>query len=166
MSPFNCAHEIEVKQLLERGQWPQASTQEQRTHVEGCRVCSELVLVGQALAMSRTSAMALPTLPAAGGLWWRAQLRRRNEALARMERPILGAEVFALIVVLLAAVCGAAWQLRRGIDFAAWLRDLHLGTLWPASLASFDGAWGFLVPVLAALAVVSGVVVYFASEKL
>jgi hypothetical protein len=166
MSPLGCTREKEVKTLLERGQWPRACAEELRAHVEGCRVCSELVLVQGALAEARTSAMALPALPPAGGLWWRAQLRRRNEAIARIGKPLLGAEIFAVLIVALVAVCGVVWQLRRGIDLAEWLRALHLDTLWPASLASFDGGWWFLVPVLATLAVVSGVVVYFASEKL
>jgi hypothetical protein len=165
MSPFGCAREKEVKTLLERGQWPQVCPDELRAHVEGCRVCAELVLVQGMLAEARTSAMALPVLPPAGGLWWRAQLRRRNEAIARISKPILGAEIFAFVIVALVAVCGVSWELRRGIEPTAWLQELHLDTLWPASLASFDGGWWFLVPVLATLAVVSGVVVYFASEK-
>ena len=165
MTPFTCAREKEVKSLMERGLGPELWANEMRAHVEGCRACSELVLVQGAVAEARTSAMALPVLPPAGGLWWRAQLRRRNQAMARIANPILGAEIFAVLIVTLGAVCGVGWELRRGIEPAAWLRALHLDTLWPASLASFDGAWGFLVPVLAALAVVSGVVGYFASEK-
>jgi hypothetical protein len=165
MSPFGCTREKDVKALLERGQWPQTCAEELRAHVNGCRLCSELILVRAALAEARTSAMALPALPPAGGLWWRAQLRRRNEAIARIARPILGAEIFAVLIITLVAACGVAWELRRGVEPAAWLMELHLDTLWPSSLASFDGAWGFLVPMLAALAVVSGVVVYFASEK-
>ena len=165
MSPFSCAREKEVKQRLERGQWPHACSGELRAHVEGCRLCGELVLVQGALAQARTSAMALPTLPPAGGLWWRAQLRRRNESLARIGKPILGAEIFAVLIVASAAVCGVAWQLHQGVALAGRLSQLHLDILWPASLAGFGGGWWFLVPVLAALAVVSGVVGYFASEK-
>lgn len=169
MSPFGCVREREVAALLERGQWPHACPHDLCTHIESCRVCSDLVLVRRSFQQARATAIAEPTLPSAGAIWWRAQLRRRNEALTRISRPILGAEIFAVVILSLAAVCGLLWRLSRGFDLSAslgsWLTSLHLSALWPASLTSFAGGLSFVVPVLAALAVVSGLVVYFASEK-
>jgi hypothetical protein len=170
MSPFSCAREAELLALLDRGQWPQACAAELRAHVEGCRVCSEVVLAKQAFQAERASAMAAPNLPTASALWWRAQLRRRNAAVERVGRPILGAQIFAMVLVLLLAAAGLAWQLRRGVHPAAlnptvWIEGLHFDALWSASLGSFVGSFGFIMPVLAMLVLVSGVVVYFASEK-
>jgi hypothetical protein len=67
------------------------------------------------------------------------------------------------------AVGGLAWQVRRGFGLLAWIealpRALHFDALWPTSLGGFEGNFWYVVPVLATLALVGGVVVYFASEK-
>lgn len=109
----------------------------------------------------RAATLPVPALPSAGALWWRAQLRRRNADLARINRPILGAQIFATVLTLLLAGASLAWELRRGLHLAAWLQALHIEALWPASF----GNLAFLVPLLGMLVLVSGVVVYFASEK-
>ncbi len=174
MSPFNCAREREVSELLELGQWPHASPRDLRDHVQGCRMCGELVTVKGSLQQDRLHAMAQPILPSSSAIWWRAQLRRRNEAVARISRPILGAEIFALVIASVVAVCGIGWFLQRGIlltawrglDLGDWIDGLHLDALRPASLTSIEsGSLGLIVALLAALAVLSGLVVYFASEK-
>jgi hypothetical protein len=165
MSLLGCTREKDVAALLDCGQWPHAAPAEVRAHVERCGSCSELVLARQAFGQARAAAMDLPVLPSASALWWRAQLRKRNEAIERIARPIVGAEIFAFAVVVLVAVCGVAWQLRRGTDVAGWLGALHLESLWPGALGNFQSSWSFVVPLLAALAIVSGLVVYFASEK-
>jgi hypothetical protein len=168
MNPFACAREKEVADLLHRGHWPKACAPELRAHVDGCRTCSDLVLVTQAFQAARTHAAA-PRLDSAGALWWRAQLRRRYADLERIGRPILGAQIFALAVTLVVAVGVLAWQTRRGFHITSWIEDLpgalHLGALLPTSLPTFTGSFWFVVPVLATLALVSGVVVYLASEK-
>lgn len=161
MSPFTCARESELTALLDRGQWPLAASADLSAHVAGCRTCAELAQVRQALQAARAASLALPALPSAGALWWRAQLRRRNADLVRINRPILGAQIFATVLTLLLATAALAWELRRGLHPAAWLQALHLEALWPASF----GSLGFLMPLLAMLVLVSGVVVYFASEK-
>ncbi len=48
MSPFSCAREQEVTELLHQGYWPDACPAELRGHVEACRICSDLVVVAQA----------------------------------------------------------------------------------------------------------------------
>jgi len=169
MSPFGCAREREVAELVESGQWPLAAAKDVRDHVAGCRLCGDLVLVKQALGRARAETMAQPVLPSASALWWRAQLRKRNEALDKIGRPILGAEIFA-VALLLVALCGLGWELRRGIDLrgwslGGWFGALRLESLWPATWMSFEGSLWLVVPMVAALAVVSGVVVYFVSEK-
>ncbi len=168
MTPFTCAREKEVAQLLHRGHWPQASAAELRDHVAACRTCSDLVLVTQAFQGAKATAAA-PHLPSAGAIWWRAQLRRRNADIERISRPILGAQIFAFAITIVVAGMLLAWQLRRGVHIAAWLQDtahsLNFSALVPSALPHFDSGLWLLFPVLATLALVSGVVVYFASEK-
>jgi hypothetical protein len=163
MSPFFCVREKELLVLVDRGQWPLAAPAELRDHVAGCRCCSELVSVKRAFEASRAAAM--PALPSAGSVWWRAQIRRRHADLERIGRPLLGAQIFALALFLALAAGGLVWQARRGLHPAAWFQALHLDWFWSASIASFTGGFGMVVAVLAMLALVSGVVVYFASER-
>ena len=98
MSPFSCAREREVTELLDRGYWPEACPADLRGHVEACRVCSDLVLVSQAFQAAHKQSPALPHLESAGALWWRAQLRRRNAAIEKVGGRFLGAQIFALVI--------------------------------------------------------------------
>jgi hypothetical protein len=170
---FNsCSSEKEVAELIARGQWPQASTPELRAHASACRACGELILVTSAFQRARTQAASAAKLSSPGALWWRAQLRRRNAAVERVGKPILGAQIFALAIYLFAAVAFIVSQARHGLNWLSWaaqlpqLSSLHLEALWPAGL--FNPGWGLLVlliPALATLALLGGVVVYLASEK-
>ncbi len=164
-----CPREPEVAELLGRGQWPQACSEELRAHVTSCGACRELVLVRQAFGNERAKAAGEARLESPGVLWWRAQLRRRNAAIERIGRPLLGAQVFAWAVCLAAAALYVLWQARRGFDWLAWLgelpRALHLGALVPDSLGT--SGWGIWVgvSVAAMVALMGGVIVYLGSEK-
>ena len=166
MSPFTCAREREVTELLHRGYWPEACPDELRAHVEACRMCSDLVAVRTALQTARQQTMQLPHLESPGAIWWRAQLRRRNEAIERVGRPILGAQIFALAISVVVGVAVLAWQ---GNALKAWFADLpralHLDALVPAAMSQSGGLASILLPVLATVALLSGVVVYLATEK-
>jgi hypothetical protein len=166
-----CSREKEVAALLARGHWPLACTSELRAHLIACRSCAELVLLTQAFQSARASAAAQPNLPSPSQLWWRAQLRRRNEAVERIGKPILGAQIFALSVSLVFAVGFLASQATQGIAWLSWLEAiphasaLHLEALMPTDL--FNSGWSLmvLIPVLATFALLGGVAVYLASEK-
>ena len=166
MSPFTCTREREVTELLHQGFWPDACPAELRSHVETCRFCSDLVLVTQALQASRKQTLDMPRLESPGALWWRAQLRRRNAAIETMGRPILGAQIFALILTI-AVVAGAlVW---KGSLVKAWIQDLpgalHLDALLPSSFSQSSEMGWIVVPALLMVALLSGVVVYLATEK-
>jgi hypothetical protein len=178
----SCTREKEVKELLELGQWPVAAetAPELRAHVSSCRSCGELVLVTSAFQTARIEAAGAAKLGSPGVLWWRAQLRRRNEAVERIGRPILGAQIFALAVNLVLAVAFVVWQARHGIAWLTRLEQLpqsatlHLDSQWFDTLspsALFGAGWHSLltpmvvIPAAATLALLGGVVVYLASEK-
>jgi hypothetical protein len=166
-----CPHEAEISQLLQLGHWPQSCTPELRAHVAGCRACGDLVLVTTAFRGVRTESMNSVQLPPPGVLWWRAQLRRRNAAVERIQKPILGAQIFAFAITLLIATGIVAWQVRDGWNWMKWLESVAQSqvfrweVLWPfASAKSVAGFLG-LIPALALLALASGVVLYLGSEK-
>ena len=162
----SCPRERELGEALDRGQWPQACSHELRMHVPGCRSCRELVLVRQAFGRERMSAAGEARLEAPGVLWWRAQLRRRNAAIERIGRPLLGAQIFALAMCFAAAVFYVLWQTRRGFDWLAWLgglpRAFHLGALVPASRGSSPLEIWVGVSMAVMLALMGGVILYLA----
>jgi len=171
MSLSPCSHEKEVAALLARGGWPDACEPELRTHISACRACGDLVLVTETFQRARAEAAGAANLGSPGALWWRAQLRRRNAAVKRVGRPLLGAQIFALSILLFLAGGFLVSQARPGLHGLAWLEELpqphalHLEILWPAAL--FDSGWSLmaLISALATLALLGGVALYLASEK-
>jgi len=176
MNLRTCPREPEIKTLIERGQWPQAGPPELHTHVSACKSCREFVLVIAAFQRARSQAVATAKLGSSGLLWWRAQLRRRNAAVERISRPILSAQIFALAFNIVIAVVVAIWQARHGLSWLTWLEQLPhnfasqwFSTLIPSGLFE-NGAGEFPGPLMlgavaSAVALVGGLVVYFASEK-
>lgn len=166
-----CVHEKELAALLALGHYPHACPPELRAHVELCRSCADLILVTRAFQTARAQTAAVANLASPGLLWWRAQLRRRNAAVERIGKPILGAQIFALAVNLLLVGGFIVSQATHGIQWLPWLeqlpqsQSLHFEVLWPSAL--FSAGWSFtvLIPVLATLALVGGVAVYLVSER-
>jgi hypothetical protein len=171
MTLRSCSQEAEVRRLLELGHWPQSCTPELRAHVDGCRACGDLVLVTTAFRGARTASVNAAQLPPPGVLWWRAQLQRRNAAVERIQKPMLGAQIFALAITLVIAAGFLAWQVRDGWNWMKWLQSLgqsqvfHWEVLWPFVSAKSAAGFVSLIPALALLALVSGVVLYLGSEK-
>jgi hypothetical protein len=172
-----CSYEKEVTELLARGQDPQSCTPELRAHFDACRSCADLILVTRAFQTARAQSAAAVNLQSPGVLWWRAQLRRRNAAVERIGKPILGAQIFALSVGILFAVGFLATQATEGLHWLSWFNGLswpsqqpqapalHLDFLRPAALFNSGLSLLVLIPILATVVLLGGVAVYFASEK-
>jgi hypothetical protein len=166
-----CPREKEVNDLLASGRWPHFSGEELRNHVRGCSACSDLVNVAAAFHGARSeTAAAMPQLGSPGALWWRAQLRRRNAAMERLNRPLLGAQIFALVITLLAAIGFFSFEAHHGIGWLDWLGELPqsasllLPDLSPSAL--FGSAWYWLLAAsAAALLLAAGVVALLATDK-
>ena len=79
---------------------------------------------------------------------------------------ILGAQIFALAISVVVGVAVLAWQ---GSTLIGWLQDLpralHLDALVPAALSQQGGMASIVLPVLATVALLGGVVAYLATEK-
>ncbi|MGB6975709.1 MAG: hypothetical protein WBD67_13580 [Terracidiphilus sp.] len=174
MTLRTCPRERELADHLACGHWPHACPADLQAHVPGCRSCADLLAVTLAFREARASSAASAQLQAPGVLWWRAQLRRRNAALRTIRKPILGAQLFAFSIALVAASLVLTTQAARGRQWLAWLADLpqafHLDSLIPtalipASLSAYSGALWLLVPVLATLAIVGGLFVCLGSDR-
>lgn len=164
-----CPREKEVKELVHRGQWPQACSPDLGAHLRICRSCADLALVTDSFQRARANATGPSPAISPGMLWWSAQLRRRDEAMKRIAKPILGAQLFALVINLLAVVGFVAWEATHGVEWLAWFQS-------PAPSSGFDlssllasavsgGHLLVLIPALATLALLGGVAVYLATER-
>jgi len=166
----DCGQEAEVKLLLERGAWPEAASAELRAHAAGCQSCSDLILLTDKFRAARTASVIAAPRISPGVLWWRAQLRRRNAAVEKIAKPILGAQIFALAITVLLVLGFAISQARSGWQWLAELpqaRAFHLETLLPAVAADgkMNSSLMYLLPGLGMILLLGGVVVYLASEK-
>ena len=163
-----CSFEKELQQALKDGHWPNGCAAELRAHVESCRDCSDLVLVTQTFCQARTQSAAEPLSDSPSLLWWRAQLRRRYSATETVTRPLTIAQTFALAINLLVASIFVAWNYHHGLRWATWWSELvPKRALQFLSSTSVRPDWNpvLLIPTLGALAVLSGLLVYLASEK-
>ena len=168
MTIRNCTHEKDVAELLKRGQWPALASVEMRAHVAECASCRDLTSVTHAFQRERVAASAQARLESPGVLWWRAQLRKRNAALKQVNRPLVAAQVFAVVLGLVAAMACLALASRSA---AGWLRPmaelpsaLHISAMLPETWQNTPAPWLVLL-MIAALAVTGGVFVYKASEE-
>jgi hypothetical protein len=158
---MGCGRTAEVQELLRLGHWPQAAGAELAEHVRGCRRCGEIVLVTQAFVSARAGAMSEARVEPPALVWWRAQLRRKHEAVQRVERP-MRAQMF----VVLAVVCvglGLAFRLSGGAN--AWRSWMSTGA--EAVVRSGVGSLGLglLVASAVALAMMAGLAVYLSMER-
>jgi hypothetical protein len=171
MTLLTCPREKEIAQLLALGQWPQAAPAELRAHLAACRSCADLVLVAPAFQSARASAIAAAPSLSPGLLLWRAKLRRRQAAIQRVSRPILGAHLFALCLCLAVAVAFAVTQATHSLNWLSWFDQLsqptsiNLRAFSPAALFDSPPSLLVLIPVLATLALLGGVAVYLASSE-
>ena len=164
MSLLSCARTEEIREVLMAGRWPSACAPELREHGQKCERCREFVRVTQALRSSRADAMEGKPLHSASLLWWRAQLRKRHDAMVRIETPMRRGQVFALVLTLCVAMAFVGQQVRA---HGAQLGRIAGGTGEPGW---FKSVWASLGPVplvvsAMMLALMSAVVVYLTVER-
>jgi hypothetical protein len=163
----SCSYEVDVAQVLKNGHWPEGCPPELRSHVEACARCRDLVLVTETLQGARNESMLAVPEASPSLLWWRAQLRRRNTASARLSRPIGIAQMFALFLNLTVGIVFVAWQYRHGLRWESWWSELastRVLSFWSLGSQGVSA----LVPAMSAVgmvAVLSGVVLYLVYKK-
>jgi len=145
-----CFREPDVVSAVQAGEWPARVEPALREHARTCPACAEVLAV--ALALQEEASEPGPVqLPTAAHVWWRAQIRARQDAAQAIERPISIVEGVAAAsgVGLAAAAITLGWS--------AVSAGLHnIGAL-PIALAVGGGA---------AMLVGLPVVLYFAlSDK-
>jgi len=168
-----CPREAEAQAVLRRGHWPDACDPELRQHVATCDRCSSRLLVLKTFQTVRAESMQAAHLGHPGLLWWRAQLRRRNEALERVRKPAITGQVFALCISVLTAVALLGSQIRKGVDWSSWLPGWlpAPSTLSPSDalslIESVKADWGpiLLLTGFGTAILLGAVVVYLAADR-
>ena len=122
MNTIECPRESDVLSMVVTGQWPARSPEELRRHVASCDVCAELAAAASAIDIeAETSRPLSREVPSAGTVWWRAQLRARQEAARDAIRPMTAAHTLGLAAIF--AVAGAVFG-ASAPWFQAGLRNL------------------------------------------
>jgi len=154
MPQVDCEFESAVLQALAQSRWPDGVDPSLRAHAMVCPVCSDVAAVAGAIGEARQEMRASPALPAAGHVWWRAQLRARREAADAAGRPITAAQVIALACAagLLGACFGASSSLFQSLlqRIAAAVQSVD----WKELLASAVALLAAHAALAAALALV------------
>jgi hypothetical protein len=110
----DCPREPDLIEAVTTGQWPDRSNADLRTHVTICEGCRDLASILLHLGDAWDSTRSEVRLPASGLVWWRAQMRARQEAADAAARPIA-------VVQTVAAVAGGALALSCLVALAPWL---------------------------------------------
>ena len=100
---MNCPREAEILRAIEARHWPDRCDDELRAHAGSCADCADLVHVATALTDDREDAVHAAHVPPSGAVWWRAQMRARQEA-ARAARRVISIVQTAAVLVALVAV--------------------------------------------------------------
>jgi len=135
-SDMSCACERDVLDLVAIGQWPSRADETLRAHVAACATCAEVAAVAAAVRewADETDNPQPVKVPDASVVWYRAQVRARQEATRRASRPVLVAQLVALVAVVIAAVwIGPELSLSVSMpDLSGW---------WPSLPGSEQFSW-------------------------
>jgi hypothetical protein len=157
---------VDVLDALQTSAWPEACGTDVREHVEACPGCAELVEVVLPLIDEHRTVTRDACVPAAGSVWWRAQLRARREASDTATRPIVVLQGVSL-------ACGAG-LVAAGLGFlvfafrrsAGWLatvvRAIDLPTVAWADIVSVGPVWMTVAVGVTLLMVLMPVAIYMA----
>ncbi len=95
MKNIECSREQELIDAVESRRWPDRIDSDLRSHVDECSFCADVVEVVSALHADRDAVMENVQIPAASVVWWRAELKARQEAAQVAARPITLVLAFA-----------------------------------------------------------------------
>lgn len=93
MRTIECSREQDVIDALTSGRWPERAPGELRQHVATCQICEDtLTVVGPIIAVHDSFATDA-RVPSSAVMWWRAQMRAKQEAAREAARPLNVAQV-------------------------------------------------------------------------
>ncbi|HLY62903.1 MAG TPA: hypothetical protein VKV95_19330 [Terriglobia bacterium] len=172
MQDYYCENERAVLEAVESGRWPQACGAELRAHVAQCSICADVLLVAKTLQHENQWVQTEVELPAAGLVWWKAQMRAQREAATRAAEPIRMVEKAAGIFGIVSLIVLTVWRWDLVADWLAWVADLphsqafRAGPLWNPGIFNAAQSFSLLIIVSAAACLlVASLVLYFSLSK-
>jgi hypothetical protein len=157
-----CHREQDVLDALTSDHWPD----DLRAHASTCTICSDLVAAVQPILVDRVDLSSEGHLPSSGVMWWRAQMRARQEAAREASRPITIAQIVAAVSAVALVIAGV-------VALSPWVGSVMSGWV-AASGVSVSGAagqsasWpfpqGWMIPalVIGVSLLLAPVAIYFA----
>jgi hypothetical protein len=106
MTIIECPRESDVLDAIDSRRWPHRVSRELADHVSACEICSDVLAVATALREDQKATWQEAGIPSSGQVWWRAEMRARQEAIRAASRPITvayGVAAFAALVLVVAA---------------------------------------------------------------
>jgi hypothetical protein len=138
--PFaDCSREPDLIDALTTDQWPDRCDEDLKGHVAACESCRDLIAVLAPLNEAWAGSRADAHVPASGMVWWRAQMRARQEAARAASRPITVVQVIAMLA-------GAAVIVAGLVVISPWLASSFASsrgflTIDVRSLQGMAGGW-------------------------
>lgn len=165
---IDCQTEQDLIDAIAAGRWPDRADAALREHVSACPICADVAAVAGLLFDDRDAAWAETQVPPASLVWWRAQVRAREQAARVALRPIAlahAASIVGVAALLLVLFPPASASVRDAVDalMAADWWSLPAVTLSRLSSA----AAGVTLPLLAIaiwVVVAPVVIVYLAIQ--
>jgi hypothetical protein len=160
----DCCREQDVLDALTSGRWPDRADEDLRTHVAACELCADIVDVAGALLMDRDDQPGDARIPSSAVMWWRAQMRARQEAAREAARPITVAQAMA-------SVAAVGLTVSALVALSPWLNGLLRG--WMSGIGDATAsaqapaillAYGWMLPalIIGVWLVLAPVAIYFA----
>lgn len=163
---LQCQFEQELLDAVAARRWPERADAALRDHVSSCGICADIAEIAGAFLDDRHAAHFEGTLPSGSAIWWRSQIRAREEAARIAVRPLVifqvAATIAAAVLAIVIAPSASAW-VRQSIsvlgmtewwalprDFSlSWILRTTAYTTLPLIAACI---WVVLAPVLVYLA--------------
>jgi hypothetical protein len=111
MTIIECPRESDVLDAIDSRRWPHRVDRELVEHVASCEICSDVLTVAAAMREDHGATWREADIPSSGQVWWRAEMRARQQAMRDASRPITIAYGVAAVaaLVLALAVSWFAW---------------------------------------------------------
>lgn len=103
---IECQREAEVLDALASARWPSRVDAELTSHVSSCAICQDVIAVAKAMREDHDSAYQEANVPSSGQMWWRSEMRARQDAVREAGRPVAVAQGVAAVLAL--AIAGVA----------------------------------------------------------
>ena len=171
MTRHECVYEADVLSAVYTRRWPDRTDAELRAHVETCTLCADVVAVAAAFEEECDQARSHVQVPDSGIVWWRMQMRARQDATRVAVLPITVAQAVGLAaaVGIAGAVFGATatWFQQSVQSFWGVLRsaasfDLPL---MPPALAATLASHGVLLVAVTLCVMIAPIAVYLAVRE-